>query len=476
MPYNDLREFIQTLDEEGQLKHIKKEVDWNLELSHISKLNEEQQGGGSALLFENVKGYPGRRVFTSALTARERLAIALEMPQDTSLMNLSQEWVNRIQNNRVNPRQIETGPCKENILMGDEIDLTALPAPWFYPGDGGRYLGTAGYLITRNLKTGRLNLGTYRAMVAGKDRMTVFMIKAKDGEIDLRDYAEAGIPMPVAYIPGGDPALFLCSSTLFGLDESEYDVAGALRGAPVEVVRAECSDLLVPATAEYVIEGEIMPGEKIGEGPFGEYTGHYSGKGDEPQEFIQVKAITHRNDPILWSTTVGRPTTDTHMIMSVNRTASLWNDLKTMQIPGIKAVYGPPASAGRMLVIISMKPMYHGHSTQVGLAAFASVTGNYGLKTVILVDDNIDPENMDQVMYALSFKYQPEFGTQILRRGRSTPLDPSLPRSNRFMTSRIIIDCTTPYEWGEEDLPHPIYLDEEMVAHVKKNWDSYFAP
>ncbi|MFQ5578185.1 MAG: UbiD family decarboxylase domain-containing protein, partial [Anaerolineae bacterium] len=267
MPYNDLREFIERLDEEGQLKRVKKEVDWNLELSHIAKLNEEQQGGGSALLFESIKDYPGRRVFISALTARERLAIALDMPQTTSLMHLSQEWVNRIQNNRLPPEVVDTGPCKENIHTGEAVDITTIPAPWFYPGDGGRYLGTAGYLITRNLKTGRLNLGTYRAMVAGKDKLTVFMIKAKDGEIDLRDYAEAGIPMPVAYIPGGDPSLFLCSSTLFGLDESEYDVAGALRGAPVKVVKAECSDLLVPATAEYVIEGEIWPGEKIAEGP-----------------------------------------------------------------------------------------------------------------------------------------------------------------------------------------------------------------
>ncbi len=475
MPFDDLRSFIDRLDEEGQLERIRREVDWNLELSHVAKLNEERQGGGSALLFENVKEYPGHRVFISALTARERLALALDMPQDTSLMHLSQEWVERIHDNRVPPKEVATGPCKENVLRGEDADITRLPSPWFYPGDGGRYLGTAGYLITRNLETGRLNLGTYRAMVGSAHELCIYMIKAKDGEIDFRAYQEAGIPMPVAYVSGCDPTLFLCSSTLFGLDESEYDVAGALRGAPVEVVRAETSDLLVPAAAEWVVEGEIVPGETRPEGPFGEYTGHYSGKGDEEQYFIRVKAITHRDDPILWSTTVGRPTTDTHMIMSVNRTASLWNDLRRMQIPGIRAVYGPPASAGRMLVIISMKPMYHGHSTQVGLAAFASTTGNYGLKTVILVDEDIDPENMDQVLYALSFKYQPEFGTQILRRGRSTPLDPSLPRSDRFMTSRIIIDCTTPYEWGEEDRPRKIELDEAMAAYVREHWDEYFA-
>ncbi len=473
MPFDDLRSFIDRLDDEGQLHRVDREVDWNLELSHVAKLNEERQGGGSALLFNSIKDYPGHRVFTSSMTARERLAIALDMPQDTSLMNLSEEWVNRIHGNSVPPKELDWGPTKENILLGDDADILKIPSPWFYPGDGGRYFGTAGYLITRNLSTGRLNLGTYRAMVGDSKELCIFMIKAKDGDIDFREYQEAGIPMPVAYVSGSDPTLFMCGSTLFGLEESEYDVAGALRRAPVEVVKAETSDLLVPATAEWVVEGEIT-GATREEGPFGEYTGHYSGKGDEPQYYIDVKAITHRNDPILWSTTVGRPTTDTHMIMSVNRTASLWNDLRRMQIPGIKGVYGPPASAGRMLAIISMKSMYHGHSTQVGLGAFASTTGNYGLKTVILVDDDIDPENMDQVMYALSFKYQPDTGTQILKRGRSTPLDPSLPRSDRFMTSRVIIDCTTPYEWGEDERPARIFLDDDMAAHVKDNWNEYF--
>ncbi len=474
MPFQDLREFLARLETEDHLRRIRKEVNWNLELAHIAKINEESSAGGKALLFENVKDYPGWRVLTSALTARERLALALELPTTRSLMNLSRDWVERIQGKRVPPRWVNSGVCQENVISESEVNLSNLPAPWFYPGDGGRYLGTAGFLISRNLQTGRVNLGTYRLMIVDEKRASIMIIKAKDAEIDLRGYAAQKIPMPVAYISGVDPVIFLCSSTLFGLTESEYDIAGALRGEPCEVVKARLSDLPVPAKAELVLEGEIMPGAYLPEGPFGEYTGHYSGKRDEPREFIQVKTITYRNDPILWSTTVGKPVTDTHMIMAVNRTASLWNDLKTMNIPGIKSVYGPPASAGRMLVIISMTPMYHGHSTQVGLAAFATTTGNYGLKTVILVDDDIDPENMEHVIYALSFKYQPDFGTQIIRRGRSTPLDPSLPIGDaRFMTSRVIIDCTTPYEWKQK--PEPIVLDEKMLQHVKDHWDEYFA-
>ncbi len=474
MPYRDLREFLDRLEAKDHLRRIRKEVDWNLELAHLAKINEETSTGGKALLFETVKDYPGWRVLTSALTAKDRLALALEMPMTASLMNLSREWVDRIQGKRLPPQGVASGPCQEHVVEEADVNLNHLPAPWFYPGDGGRYLGTAGFLISRNLDTGRVNLGTYRLMIVDEKRASIMIIKAKDAEIDLRGYAARQVPMPVAYVSGVDPVIFLCSSTLFGLNESEYDIAGALRGEPIEVVKAKLSDLPIPATAEVVIEGEIIPGQFLQEGPFGEYTGHYSGKRDEPREFIQVKAITSRNDPILWSTTVGKPVTDTHMVMAVNRTASLWNDLKAMNIPGIKAVYGPPASAGRMLVIIAMTPMYHGHSTQVGLAAFATTTGNYGLKTVILVDDDIDPENMDHVLYALSFKFQPEFGTQIIKRGRSTPLDPSLPIGDaRYMTSRIILDCTTPYEWKQK--PEQIILDEKMVQHVKEHWAEYFS-
>ena len=301
MPYRDLREFLTRLDAEDHVRHIVKEVDWNLELSHIAKVNEEEHNGGKALLFENVKDYPGWRVLTSALTAKERLALALEMPTDMSLMNLSHQWVERIHGKRVPPRWVDTGPCQENIIEEADVNLNNLPAPWFYPEDGGRYLGTAGFLISRNPDTGRINLGTYRLMIVDEKRASIMIIKAKDAEIDLRGYTARKIPMPVAYVSGVDPAIFVCSSTLFGLTESEYDIAGALRGEACEVVKAKLSDLPVPATAELVLEGEIMPGELLREGPFGEYTGHYSGKRDEPREFIQVKAITHRHDPILWS-------------------------------------------------------------------------------------------------------------------------------------------------------------------------------
>ncbi len=471
MAFSDLRQYLDRLESTGELKRIKKEVDWNLELSHVAKINEES-GGGQALLFENVKDYPGKPVLASLLASHRRVALALDMPLESKSLGIAREWVARTTAKKIAPRVVSSGPCKENIVKGDKVNLLDFPAPWFYPKDGGRYIGTAAYLISRSLDNGRLNLGTYRSMIYDERRAGVQLIKAKDAEIDLRGYAARREPMPVALVIGGDPVLFLCSSTLFPLHESEYDAAGALRGEPVDVVKAETSDLLVPANAEIVIEGEIMPGELLDEGPFGEYTGYYSGKGRVPREFIKVSCITHRTNPILWATSVGKPITDTHVIQSINRAAALWEGLEGVKIPGIQGVYCPPAAGGRFMAIISVKQMYHGHATHAGLAAFSTVMGNYGLKTVIVVDEDIDPENIDQVIYAVGLRYQPERGTQILTRGRSTPLDPSLEIANRDMTSRILIDATIPYEWKEK--PIPIELDGEVAKRVRAQWNQYF--
>ncbi|HID62582.1 MAG TPA: UbiD family decarboxylase, partial [Anaerolineae bacterium] len=169
MPHKDLRDFLNKLEAEGELKRIQAEVDWNLELSHVAKLNEEQQGG-SALLFENVKGYPGKAVLTSLLTSKKRVALALDMPPDTRFTDIAAQWVERISGTRIPPRMVDTGPCQENVLEGDKANLYDLPAPWVYPKDGGRYVGTAAYLLSRDPETGRINLGTYRVMIIDEQK------------------------------------------------------------------------------------------------------------------------------------------------------------------------------------------------------------------------------------------------------------------------------------------------------------------
>jgi phenylphosphate carboxylase beta subunit len=459
----DLRDYIAKCEQEGELQRIKAEVDWNLELSHIAKLNEERKG--PALLFENVKGYK-TPVITSTCTTTQRLAIIMGMPKTSSLVDIMREWVKKSET-KIPPKVVSTGPCKENKMTGAQVDLFKFPVPKFFPKDGGRFFGTAHFVVTKDPETGWVNIGTYRLQLMEKNILGTQFIKGKHSDIMLKKYQAMKKPMPVAVVVGCDPLLFVMGAARVSAFESEYDLAGSIRNAPIEVVKCETNDLVVPATSEIVVEGEVDADKTLPEGPFGEYTGYYSGVGTDQRNFIKVNCITHRNNPIFMSTTVGRAVTDTHMTMALSYGASLWQQLVAMKIPGVKAVYCPPEGSGRFLAIISLKQMYPGHTDQVLTAAISTEMGAYGLKTVIAVDDDIDPWDIPRVMYALSFRFQPN-RSQVIKRGRSTPLDPSLPIDSRWITGRLLLDATIPYDWKEK--PIPITLDPEVVKRAQARW------
>lgn len=458
-----MRDFIEQCEQEGMLKRITAEVDWDLELSHIAKINEEKHG--PALLFENVKDYDSP-VITSVCTTTERLSMIMGAPLESSLVDLMRLWVEK-NDTKVPPKWVDSGPCKENKMMGDEVDLFKFPAPKFYPLDGGRFFGTAHFVVTKDPDTGWVNLGTYRLQLLDKNHLGTQFIRGKHSDIMLKKYQAMKKPMPVAVVVGCDPVLFLMGAARLSATDSEYDLAGSIRGEAIEVVKAETNDLPVPATAEIVVEGEVDADKFMEEGPFGEYTGYYSGIGSTPRNFIDVKCVTYRSNPIFWGTTVGRAVTDTHMTMALTYGSTLWQQLTAMKIPGIQAVYCPPEGSGRFLAIISLKQMYPGHANQVLTAAVSTEMGAYGLKTVIVVDDDIEPWDIPRVMYALSFRFQPN-RCQVIKRGRSTPLDPSLPLGERHITGRLLMDATIPYDWDEK--PVPIELDEEITKKVMARW------
>jgi len=458
-----MRDFIEQCEQEGMLKRITAEVDWDLELSHIAKINEEKHG--PALLFENVKDYDSP-VITSVCTTTERLSMIMGAPLESSLVDLMRLWVEK-NDTKVPPKWVDSGPCKENKMMGDEVDLFKFPAPKFYPLDGGRFFGTAHFVVTKDPDTGWVNLGTYRLQLLDKRHLGTQFIRGKHSDIMLKKYQAMKKPMPVAVVVGCDPVLFLMGAARLSATDSEYDLAGSIRGEAIEVVKTETNDLPVPATAEIVVEGEVDADKFMEEGPFGEYTGYYSGIGSTPRNFIDVKCVTYRSNPIFWGTTVGRAVTDTHMTMALTYGSTLWQQLTAMKIPGIQAVYCPPEGSGRFLAIISLKQMYPGHANQVLTAAVSTEMGAYGLKTVIVVDDDIEPWDIPRVMYALSFRFQPN-RCQVIKRGRSTPLDPSLPLGERHITGRLLMDATIPYDWDEK--PVPIELDEEITKKVMARW------
>ena len=459
----DLRDFVKQAESQGMLQRIKAEVDWDLELSHIAKLNEEKQG--PALLFENVKGYDSP-VLTSVCTTTERLSIIMGMPINSTLVDLMRHWVEKGET-KVPPKLVDTGPCKENKMMADEVDLFKFPVPKFFPMDGGRFFGTAHFVVTKDPESDWVNLGTYRLQLLDKNTLGTQFIKGKHSDIMLKKYQAMGKPMPVAVVVGCDPLLFLMGAARLSAFQSEYDLAGSIRGGAIEVVKCETNDLIVPATSEIVVEGEVDADKFMEEGPFGEYTGYYSGVGTDPRNYIKVNCVTYRNNPVFMATTVGRAVTDTHMTMALTYGSTLWQQLVAMKIPGIKAIYCPPEGSGRFLAIISMKQMYPGHADQVLTAAISTEMGAYGLKTVIVVDEDIDPWDISRVMYALSFRFQPN-RSQVIKRGRSTPLDPSLPINAREITGRLLLDATIPYDWKEK--PIPIELDKEMVKKIEARW------
>ncbi len=467
----DLRDFISKCEDEKMLHRIKAEVDVKFELSHTAKINEE--AGGPVLLFENPEGYD-IPVLISACTTPEKLAVILGQDTDKSMCDLSRGWMESTTKQLIKPKIVDDPPVMETIIEGDDVNVNNYPAPWFYPEDGGRFIATSAYLVTKDPETGWTNLGTYRGQILDDKHVGAQIIKGKHGDMMMKKYEAMGKKMPAAFVIGCDPLLFLAGSTLVSAGVDEYDVVGSLRNEPVEIFESDHTGLKLPAHAEIILEGEIDPKKLREEGPFGEYTGYYSGnKGkDFPKPALHVTRILQRKNPIFWATSVGKPINDIHMIQSLNRTATLWYDLETMKLPGLKSVYIPASSTGRFWAIVSIKTMYPGHGNHAGNAVIASTTGHYGLKGVIVVDEDIPADDWDRVMWALSVRFDPKRDAQIIDRGRSTPLDPALHIRERDIVSRIIMDATTPYEWGD-DKPREIMMNREMVSKVLGRWKEF---
>jgi 4-hydroxy-3-polyprenylbenzoate decarboxylase len=473
MVIDDLRDFIQACEANDQLKRVTAEVDSDLELSHIVKLNEGKRG--PALLFDHIKGIKDASVLGSGLCSPERLAIALGMPVAYSILRLAKEWTQLTAKPMIPPKVVPAGPVLENVFEGDKIDLLSLPVPKFMPLDGGRYIGTAVSVVTQDPDTGWTNVGTYRMMLIDRNHTAIQFHIGKHADLMLERFREMGKPMPATAIIGSAPLLFLMASTMVPFGVSEYDMVGALQGRPVEVIQSDRNGLLFPARAEIVIEGEINP-DRAGykkEGPFGEYTGYYSAKGGEEylEPVFEVKRVLHRNSPIFWITTTGQPISDIHMLGALQVSASIWSDLRDMKIPGIQAVYSLPEATGRLIVVVSVKQKYPGHSTQVGHAIAGSTSGHYRLKTVIVVDEDVPPDDMGKVIWALATRLDAKRSVHVLERTRGGPLDPAVYITDRDIGSKLVLDATIPFEWDRK--PFLTKMDETMVEKVKGRWKEY---
>ena len=308
--FGDLRGWISALKTAGELHEINAEVDWNIELGTIMRL-AQGPGTGKALLFNNIKGYNKptsrcRRIFGSALNNTRRIAMMLGLPPETHPRELVK--IGRtIMQGSIAPRVVKGGPCKENVVRGKDIDLDEFPTPYWNRLDGGRYLITYAGVVSKDPDTGVMNVGIYRGMVGARDKIPILMWRAQHIGHHVTAWQQHGHKeMPVAVVIGWEPALGFCAGSPVPKGVCEYDVMGAIRGEPVDLVECETCDLQVPASAEIVIEGMLglEPDSYMMEGPYAEVTGYVGGE-QLPKPTIRVTCITHRSDPILRGTIEG---------------------------------------------------------------------------------------------------------------------------------------------------------------------------
>jgi 2,5-furandicarboxylate decarboxylase 1 len=416
---NDLRGFIGALRKSGAICEITKEVDPVHELGAILRACELE---GKAALFHNVKGSP-MPVIGSVLGSHERIALAVGCSREKL-----GDVLEAATRSPVPPRELNgAAPCQE-IVRGD-VDLGTLPVPVHAPGDAGRFIN-AGVVIARDPDTGRHNLTYVRLQVKGKDRIGVH-INTWRHMLDFFERAEAkGKNLPFCVALGVDPALMIAAA--FRYDGDEYEIAGALRGAPTPVVRARTCDVLVPATAEIVLECEAIAGEREDEGPMAEYTGHYSGVTKQPVG--RVKAITQRDKPV-FDTTAGASFEHLLLGTAVTREPKL-KRLAMSTSPRVREVYLPPYASG-FLALISMDKPRPGEVRAVGIAALNS---HVNINTVIVVDTDVDIFSPADVFWALSTRVRWHCDQVTIPGVQGNELHPAA--SEDGVISKTIIDAT----------------------------------
>lgn len=466
-PHVDLREFIDRADKAGELLHAKG-VSWDLEMGALAEAVSHKRSGARAILMDDVPGYPtGFRVFCGGANSPKRLALALGFEEAGSSMDLVRAYRDRMKEHKpIPPRIVKSGPVLENVMRDDEVDLYKFPVPRLHEEDGGRFIGTDDIVIMRDPEQDWVNAATYRIMVQGKDHTGLWMSPGKQGRQIMEKYFRMGKPCPVLASFGHDPLLFLAGNQEVHYGLSEYDYAGGHRGEPVDVILSEIHGLPMPAHAEVVIEGEIHPGDVMSEGPFGEFTGYYASPQSE-QPVIRVRRIYHRNDPILTIATPMRPPTDYSYGKCIMNAGMIWDDIERAGLAGVRGVCVHEAGAIGMFNVISIKQSYAGHSRQAGMLAASCQSAAYMGRFTVVVDEDVDPADMHDVIWAMCTRCDPVFDIDCIRNMWSSPLDPVIPHGAKVMHSnRAVIDACRPYE-RLKDFPKVARASSQMMALVQ---------
>jgi 4-hydroxy-3-polyprenylbenzoate decarboxylase len=472
--YDDLRDWLAMAERLGELRTVEG-ASWQEEIGMAAELVSHDENA-PAVLFDSVPGCArGFRVLTNIFGGK-RMRTTLGFPTDLGKVELSEAF---LESCLVDPKTIpyelvEIGPVLENVLQGDAIDLGRFPAPQWHEKDGGRYIGTGCFNISRHPETGWINLGTYRIMVKGRNTVSYNAAPGKHGRVHHELWSKRGEKMPVAMVVGGDPLTFMMGGCEIPDGTCEYDVVGGLRGRPVRVVKGPTTGLPIPADAEIVIEGFVHPDTVVPEGPFGDWTGTYTESGRQ-RPLVDVTAICHRNDPIILGCPPQRPPDEYARLSAVLRSAMLKKNMQDAGVPDIKAVWCHEVGGARMLVGVSIVQRYPGHARQAGQIAASCQLGAYASKWVVVADDDIDVSNQDELLWAWLFFADPARDVDIFHGGWTSPADPTVTpwaRARGDLTNnRAIVDACRPFHWRkdfpETNVPGP---DFARRAREKFSW------
>lgn len=466
----DLRDYLKHVEEMGELKVITG-AHWDLEIGRLAELLFHRDST-PAVLFDEIPGHPkGFRVLVNGIGSfqSKRLGLCLGIPSEKRPIDLVRSWRSRVRELKMmKPRFVSEGPILENVEEGKEVDLLKFPTPKWHPLDGGRYIGTGSVTITRDPDEGWVNLGTQRVMVHDRNTLGFFVAQGTHTSLLREKYWARGEPCQVAISFGHEPAFLLAGSLEFPYGFSEYEFIGGLRGEPVEVIEGKHSGLPIPAYSEIAIEGEARPDELLPEGPFGEFPGYY-GSGQRPEPTIKVKRVMYRNEPIILGSPPTVPPSDTTRANLLLRSALIWDELERAGVLDVRGVWCHPA-APRFIVAIAIKQRYPGHPRQAGLITLGSYPGlSQNGRYVIIVDEDIDPSDTTQLLWALGTRTIPEKSIEVIRELRSTALDPMIRQGEPLVTSRAIIDACRPWSWIGE-FPATISSKPEELEESLKKW------
>lgn len=458
MPNKDLRDWIGAIDAAGQLKTIKG-ADLSEEIGGFVDIYQRKMGN-PALLFDQVPGFPGgHRIVANILASVPRINVALGLPPQASEMELIRWWQNYMKHAPCHePRAVNGGPLLENVLEGKDVNIEKIPTPVWHESDGGPYIGTACMVVMRDPDSGWLNYGCYRVQSHGPDLASVMMSPGKHGGIIMGKYHARGQPCPVAVIAGMHPALFMLAGLEIAYGKNEMEAGGGILGEPIEVFNMPRTGLPVPANSEIAFEGFIHPNDKVQEGPLGEWTGYYA-SGSAPEPAIRIVTMMHRDNPILMGAIPAVPPNDNTFYLGTYRCGAVWNQLEAAGIPEVKGVWAHEAGGSRFML-----------TKQAGMVASHCHAGAYCNRWTIVVDEDIDPTSINDVIWAMCTRCDPRMQVDVIHGGWSSALDPMCYDAEKDRrNSRVVIDACIPFN-RQKTFPVIARASKALDARMRAKW------